>query len=107
MKRVKAAQRREFRGSWRAPAHLMLKRRFPEVLALMQDEPTFHGHDHAIARDGLQFERGWLPLFVKLAHRLTVQTPPSKRGSYQILGVLVMGPTLGGSAAGQVSPNSQ
>jgi hypothetical protein len=63
----------------------MLRRRFPDLLALMSDEPTFRGMDDSIARDDLLFERGWLPLVVELLARLTALTPPSKKGAYQVV----------------------
>jgi hypothetical protein len=80
---------RRQRAEWKRDApdlrtRRMLKRRFPDLLALMSDEPTFRGMDASIARDDLLFERGWLPLVVELLEKLTVLTPASKRGLYRV-----------------------
>jgi hypothetical protein len=80
--RLRAAWKRE--RDWNLRTRLMLKRRFPDLLALMSDVPTGRGMDPSIARDDLLFERGWLPLVVELLGKLTTLTPLSKRSLYRV-----------------------
>lgn len=73
------AARMEFRASWLANAHRDLRQRFPDIFSLLRDEPTWRGPDVMLKGRGIEYPKGWHPLVLRLAAKLTRITPPGRR----------------------------
>jgi hypothetical protein len=83
-------QQRRLRRSWReehpaeASRRRRLRRRFPDLLRHLGDVPSFTPDEEPLGRWGLEFGRGWLPLFRALCQRLAQLVPPSRRHRFAI-----------------------